>query len=200
MRLTKSHRYALRQQILATLPVVDFDTQILDVLRAAALPFAPEPVRPILNAPEYWPLFREIYVSVRDGNDTVWSRTVRGMYGGDDTAEGRLSVNVRGMYAEGSYKAALVKALNNSGVLARYVDYTQRRKDVEYRIRRVLDAATTVKQLYEVLEPELHTFVREIEGTKPPPVALAQLPVASRKVVDDMRLLGAALPEVQAHE
>lgn len=62
-------------------------------------------------------------------------------------------------------------------------------QSVSERLRANLKAATTMKRLYEVLEPELHHYIPKDE-------VKANLPACVAPVVDDLRKLGAVLPDV----
>lgn len=88
----------------------------------------------------------------------------------------------------GSLYAAVVTAVAASGLVDAYFAQEDLRKSVSKRVRDNLEAAKTFKQLYEILEPELHHYIPKDE-------AKAQLPACVAPVVDDLRKLGAVLPE-----
>ena len=94
---------------------------------------------------------------------------------------------------EGSVYKAIVTRLANEGLVTGFFAQEELRDNVSKRVRANLKAATTIKSLYTILEPELHHFIPQDE-------AKAQVPACVAPVVDDLRKLGAVLPEVPKAE
>ena len=78
--------------------------------------------------------------------------------------------------------------LVDSGLVDGYFTQDNLRSDVSRRLKANLASAGTIKRLYDVLEPELHGYI-------PKDDVKSSLPSCVAPVVDDLRKLGAVLPE-----
>jgi hypothetical protein len=94
-----------------------------------------------------------------------------------------------GRLPEGSLYRDIVTKLHKAGLVDAYFTQEDLRVSVRNRLRANLRASSTFKQLYANLEPELHHYIPKDE-------VKAQVPACVAPVVDDLRKLGAVLPEV----
>lgn len=196
-RLTQELRYSLHRKIMKDLPSRDFTTEIHTIVQEVVMAHAPKQVQELYSNEATRGYVAQNYVEVRQGNrsiplyegdknDYVYGLKDRMIIRMDDTEHiQRLP--------KGSVYKAVVTRLANEGLVTGYFEQEELRDNVSKRIRANLKAATTIKSLYTILEPELHHFI-------PQDVVTASLPACVAPVVDDLRKLGAVLPEVPKAE
>jgi hypothetical protein len=193
-RVTHSLRLQLKREIMANLPTRNYAADIYKVIQDVLVERMPPEVLVVYNNPVTRAYLNHAYVTVRYGNKSVST-----YWGGEDHSyvyglTDRINIQMMDVgrndrLAEGSIYKDLVVALEKSGLVGAYFDQQDLRKSVSDRLEANLDASKTFKQLYQNLEPELHHYIPKDE-------AKAQLPACVAPVVDDLRKLGAELPNV----
>lgn len=191
-RLTKHTRDALVRNIMAGLPVIDYAAQIHALVQRVVIDHAPDHVKALYADENTRGYLQETVLEVRKGNSPVhlWSdlgtRHVFGVCGCllriqmmDDST--RLH--------EGSLYRDVLEQLRNSTLVDKFFAQKDLHNTVQKRVSANVHAASTFKQLYTTLEPELHHFIPKDE-------VKAQLPACVTQVVSDLRKLGAVLPDV----
>jgi hypothetical protein len=94
------------------------------------------------------------------------------------------------------HKASMWDSLFSSGLVHAWVEDNRLYKQTVQRLHDNLAAASTIKRLYDVLEPELHQFI----PVQPDKIRTTGLPSTVAPVVDDLRKLGVALAPVPTAE
>jgi hypothetical protein len=195
-RVTHSLRLQLKREIMANLPTKNYAADIYKVIQDVSVEHMPPEVLVVYNNPVTRVYLNHAYVTVRYGNksvNTYWDGEDHSyVYGLTDRINIQMmDVGRNDRLAEGSIYKGLVVALEKSGLVGAYFDQQDLRKSVSDRLEANLDASKTFKQLYQNLEPELHHYIPKDE-------AKAQLPACVAPIVDDLRKLGAELPNVKA--
>ncbi len=184
-RLTNEMRDHILAKIMHGLPNVDYAAQIRKLIQDTIIEFAPKQVQELYANEATRDYLHTSYAEVREGNRRVeglgyWN----GVYG--LIREIAIQMDERGeaVLKEGTLYHALYTRLKDSGLVSKYKTQEELRKSVRTRLNANLAAASTIKRLYEVLEPELHSFIpREVESNK-------MLPATVAPVVDDLKKLG----------
>lgn len=192
-RLTNELRNNLYHQIMKDLPSRDFAKEIHTLVQEVVLAHAPKAVQELYANEATRDYVAQNYLEVRKGNCSVSMYRTGGydyIYG----VKGRLAIRMDDAehsqrLPEGSLYKELVTKLHESNLVTGYFEQIELRENVSKRLRANLRAATTLKSLYTILEPELHHFI-------PKDAVRASVPATVAPVVDDLRKLGAVLPEV----
>ena len=187
-RLNNDMRNHIFAKIMKGLPNRNFETELHVVVQAAVVEFMDPKVRAVYDDEKLRPLLCEDYVRISVGSKNLYlynsdhGRYVIGLTKQLDIRTADYDWPERipegGLYHHLLFKTNLVELVN--------AHYTQEelRERVSKRLRANLDAATTFKKLYEILEPELHGFIPR-EASKE-----ASLPACVAPVVDDLKKLG----------
>lgn len=192
-RVTNDMRSSMLHNIMKGLPNKNYAADIHALVQGTIVEFMPPEVRVMYDNPDLRPYLTTFRLEVVSGNRHV------PMYRGGDNTDYvigiKSSIKVRmddannaSRLPEGSLYRALVTRLTNEGLVTAYFAQDELRDTVVSRLRANLRAATTIKKLYEVLEPELHQYI-------PRDTTTSSLPACVAPVVDDLRRLGANLPE-----
>lgn len=193
-RVTNELRAQLRNKIMGGLPVIDYISQIHALVQKVVIDHADPDVKEMYDNPDLRDYLAETEIEVRMGNHYL------PMHRGDNTRcvkglsrnrSRSLSIQMNDnplRLPENSIYRSLIVALKESGLVAKYIAQDELHDSVRRRLKANLDASKTFKQLYEILEPELHHYIPKDE-------AAAQLPACVAPVVDDLRKLGAVLPD-----
>jgi hypothetical protein len=196
-RINNDLRDSLHMKIMKDLPSRDFVVEIHALVQEVIMVHAPKAVQELYANVATREYVAQNYVEVRQGNCSVpMYRKGRSeyFYGLKDRMTIRMDDAEHSQrLPEGSLYKALVTKLHESGLVSGYFQQEELRENVSKRLRANLKAATTIKSLYAILEPELHHFI-------PKDDAKAQVPACVAPVVDDLRKLGAVLPEVPKAE
>lgn len=187
-RLTNDMRDSILRNIMKGLPNVDYAEQIKVMVQSIIMEFAPKQVRELYDNEETRSYLYKNYVEVRSGNRRSDGLSYWRMYGLQKELTIQMDERSESVLKEGTMYHTLYTRLKASGLVEKYMAQEELRKSVNQRIKSNLAAATTVKRLYDVLEPELHGYI-------PVVVADKALPACVAPVVDDLRKLGAQLPE-----
>lgn len=187
-RLTNDMRDSILRNIMKGLPNVDYVAQMKEMVQGTIIEFAPKQVQELYANEETRSYLYGNYVEVRSGNRRSDGLGHWRMYGLQKELTIQMDERSEAVLKEGTMYHALYTRLKASGLVGKYTAQEELRKSVNQRIKSNLAAATTVKRLYDVLEPELHGYI-------PVVVAEKSLPACVAPVVDDLRKLGATLPE-----
>jgi hypothetical protein len=195
-RVTTLMRDSIHLRIMKNLPSRDFAKEIHVLVQSIIVDHMPKEVRALYDSKSLRGYLHEVGLDVHIGNQSVplYRSTVDGIR--CDTVVGLTSrVSIRmddherlDRLPEGSLYRDLVTKLHASRLVSAFYEQEDLRKDVARRVRANLASASTVKRLYEVLEPELHHYI-------PKDPVVASLPACVTPVVDDLRKLGAVLPD-----
>lgn len=184
-RLTNELRDGILAKIMHGLPNVDYAAQIRKIVQDTIIEFAPKQVQELYASENTRAYLQTSYAEVREGNRGVeglgyWNN----VYGLTREIAIQMDERSEALLKEGTLYHALYTRLKASDLVNKYKTQEELRKSVRNRLRANLAAATTIKRLYEVLEPELHAFIpREVEGSR-------MLPATVAPVVDDLKKLG----------
>lgn len=190
-RLTNDLRDSILSKIMHGLPNINYVAQIKTMIQDTIIEFAPKQVQELyanVNTREY---LGTNYVDVRDGNRRIdglgyWSD----VYGLTREMTIQMDERSEATLKEGTLYHAIYTRLKASGLIGKYAEQEELRKSVRTRLKANLAAVTTIKKLYDVLEPELHSFIpRVVEGDK-------TLPARVAPVVDDLKKLGLVVADV----
>lgn len=184
-RLTNELRDSIHRKIMHGLPNIDYEAQIRTLIQDTIIEFAPKQVQELYANEATRSYLNTSYAEVRDGNRRVdglgyWNN----VYGLTREIAVQMDERSEAVLKEGTLYHALYTRLKASDLVGKYTAQEALRKSVGQRLKANLAAATTIKKLYEVLEPELHSFIpREVAGDK-------MLPAVVAPVVDDLKKLG----------
>lgn len=190
-RLSNELRSRLHHQIMKDLPSRDFIKEIHTLVQTVVMEHAPKQVQELYANEATREYVAQNYIEVRKGNCSVpMYRSSKDdyVYG----LKGRMTIRMDDAensqrLPEGSLYKAIVTRLANEGLVTGYFEQEELRENVSRRLKANLKAATTIKSLYTILEPELHHFIPKDE-------VKAGVPACVAPVVDDLRKLGAVLP------
>lgn len=192
-RLNQELRDQLHHKIMKDLPSRDFIVEIHAAVQEVVMAHAPKQVQELYANKATREYVAQNYVDVRKGNCSVpLYRSGRSeyVYGLKDLMTIRMDDAENSQrLPDGSLYKAVVTRLANEGLVTGFFQQEELRENVSRRLKANLRAATTIKSLYTILEPELHHFI-------PKDVVTASVPACVAPVVDDLRKLGAVLPEV----
>jgi len=199
MRLTKNMREEILRKATAGVPVVDYKAKLRPVLQAVVCKRMPEPARLAYEDEASRVFLTTISVEVREGNGYSGRSMTFGQY--DDppirgyAVQGRMTVRVDDASFDQARKGTLhydlAAAVRKTGYLDKHYEQLVVMENIRKRLKATLESVTTVKRLYDVLEPELHHLIPKEENA-----AVANLPAAAGPVVDDLRKMGAQFPDV----
>lgn len=191
-RVTNDLRDNLEHQIMKDLPSRNYIEEIHALVQEIVVVHAPEKVRVMYDDPDLRDYLQDGRLEVKMGNKHVpmW----QGKEKATDSIKGLTKgitiqmMDDAGRMTTGSLYQTLITTLKKSGLVAAYFAQDDLRVSVRNRLRANLRASGTFKQLYANLEPELHHYIPKDE-------VKAQVPACVAPVVDDLRKLGAVLPE-----
>jgi len=193
-RVTNDLRGSMERKIMKDLPSRNYAKEIHALVQEIIAEHMEPKVRALYDDPALRGHLKTAVLDVKMGNRYVLMNRI-----GEDLVlvyglRSRLSIRMddaenASRLPEGSLYRDIVTKLHKAGLVAAYFAQDELRANVRVRLRANLGAAATFKQLYEILEPELHHYIPKDE-------VKAQLPACVAPVVDDLRKLGAVLPSV----
>lgn len=197
-RLTNDLRDTIFAKIMKGLPNRNYETEMHTVIQATVAEFMDPMVRAVYDDEKLRPLLNSSNVRISAGNRGIYLCNAgqgRYVYGLLTQLEVRTTdtawperIPEGGMYHHLLFKTNLVE------LASAHFAQEDLRDQVKKRLRANLRAATTIKKLYDVLEPELHGFIPvDVPGS-------ANLPACVAPVVDDLKKLGLVVPEVPKAE
>lgn len=184
-RLTNDARDSLYSQIMAGIPNIDYLAEIKKIGEEEIIRFAPKAVQEAYADEDCRRYLRTDHFCVRHGNQSLfWHRC----YGLTDDLILRMDEGVMSYLRKGTVHHAIATRILKDDILNKYLAQEELRNSVSKRLKSNLSAASTIKKLYDVLEPELHRFIpREPEAVKK-----VNLPATVAPVLDDLKKLGFA--------
>ena len=204
-RLTKDMRENILRKAIANVPTIDYEALLVPIVQEALCKHMPPEVKAAYDNEETRAYLHTTDVIIRDGNGyngrSMYLRSpdAKGyrayhQFHGLTTKTHRLEISVTPLVVarlkEDTIIHTVTKAVVDSGYYAKHIEQQDLFESVKKRLRDTLESVTTLKRLYDVLEPELHHLIPK-EGDK-----TANLPATVAPVVDDLRKLGAQLPDV----
>lgn len=189
-RLTKDMRDSILHKIMANIPIVDYRKQIEELVQSTVLEFAPEQVKTLYEDENTRGYLSTGWVSISNGQGS--GRSSMGIKPVGLKGEIRIRTDDRaeGFLKKGTLHHAIHTRLKSSQLFEKLTSQDDLHRDVRSRLKANLDSVSTVKRLYDVLEPELHSYIPVVaEGGK------VKLPTRATPVADDLRKLGMNLPE-----
>ena len=184
-RLTNEMRASMVRRIMHGLPNINYDQQIYDLIQKVIVENAPEPIKAAYAVPECHAFLNEASLEVRAGRSSRdgFYKKFKAL---SDYTVVRMDERVYENAKDGSLQKAIHVALRDSGLMAKRQEQNALRKSIEERLKATLASVTTIKRLYDVLEPELHKFIPPETPTTKSGTALT----VSAPVVDDLKKLG----------
>ena len=193
-RLTNDLRDSIHRKIMTGLPVVDYKALIRTLVQDTIMEFAPQQVRELYAERANRTYLDRKHVEIRDDNDRG-TGLYELFYGLQDALTVRMDPRMEPIFKDGTLAHALYTRLRDRRLFEEHKKQQVLRENVSKRLKGNLYAVSTIKRLYDVLEPELHHFIpKELEVVKAP------LPSTVAPVADDLRKLGAMLPDVPKAE
>jgi len=198
-------RNNILREATANVPIIDYRAKLAPVLQKVFYRHMPDPVKEAYNDGLGADYLCRVSLRIADGNGVGGNTMYFSNYGNVDLPiygprssgrRGDFAVNLDTRAVDRLKKGTLEKDLATAVIRCGYYHkhYEQRRllEDVKRRLKATLESVTTVKRLYDVLEPELHHLIPKEDVS----AAKASLPAAAGPVVGDLRTLGAQLPKV----
>lgn len=196
-RVSQDLRRTLKQKIMLNLPAMDYASQAIEIAQQTLIAMAPPEVLSIFNSDEHRGYFREATIQVSNGNKNVFRGHVTLVSKDELDTWDEFVVRIDDVafnhMKKGTVKHAVAEAIRESGLAQAHLNQVELRKSVESRLTANLEASKTFKQLYQNLEPALHHYIPKDE-------VRANLPSCVAPIVDDLRKLGAVLPETPVKE
>ena len=201
MRLTKDMRANILRTAMAQVPTIDYPALLVPLLQEVFCKHMPPEVKAVYDNPETRPYLKQIDVWIKDGNgygtksmkpETKGTGYHGEFFGASSIRSIDIQVDERAVsrLKKGTLYYDLTHAVVKSGYFDKHIEQQQLLADVRKRLGATLDAASTVKKLYDVLEPELYYLIPKEDDKS------VKLPAMAAPVVDDLRKLGAVLPAV----
>lgn len=188
-RLTNEMRDSIRIRIMTGLPNVDYLAQIKTLVQDTVMEFAPKQVRELYADGNTRGYLKMVTYEINANWGRGSYRYIENIYGINLRSALQMDERTETLLKEGTLTHALYTRLRDSKLIDKYREQEELRDSVTKRLKATLASATTIKRLYAVLEPELHGYIpREVDP-------VANLPTTVAPVVDDLRKLGANLPE-----
>ena len=194
-KLTIEMRHAIERDILKSLPSIDYPAMVHAAVQAGIVEHMTPETRAVYMNSETRKLLAVAGLRITTGNKSMRMYTGN-VYYNEVVGVGSREFTIR--VDEASYVARpltegtlLHTTLIKNGVrdmAEKYFAQDDLFDSVRQRVRANLRAATTIKRLYEIFEPELHHYIPK-EGAK------NMLPATVAPVVDDLRKLGLTLPD-----
>ena len=194
-RLTNEMRESMLTRIMYGLPNVNYLQQIKDLVQKTIIEFAPKEVQTLYGDEKLRNYLADNYVEIKDGNG-YRSMIYERVYGLSKGMTIQMDPRTEAILKDGTLLHAIYTRLRDSNLMAKRQEQEELRQDVRTRLKANLASVTTIKRLYEVLEPELHGFIPRVAEGK------STLPSCVAPVVDDLKKLGLVVPETpkQPHE
>ena len=201
MKLTKDIRETIARKTLENIPSLNYHALLIPVVQGVLRDHMPAEVRAVYDNEDTRDYLPTVTCTVRRGNGSgVGSMYIMTKATGPQPFYGlrrsshhldiSVSPEVLDRLKEGTLAYDLSHAVIKSGYYDKHIEQENLLDSVKKRLINTLNSVTTLKRLYDVLEPELHHLIPK-EGDK-----TANLPATAAPVVDDLRKLGAVLPEV----
>lgn len=204
MRINNEIRASIERQIFKSIPVINYEQLLLPLVQKVIYDHMPPTVKAAYDDPESRKYLKRGRVYARaagsyssatmmHAGDESGNRheAVFGVAGGDEAIEVVMDESSNIRYKEGTLRLDLYRAIKASGYYEAHVAQNELLNDTRKRVKANLASVTTLKRLYDVLEPELHHLIPK----EPEKIKVAGLPSCVAPVVADLRKLGADLPD-----
>lgn len=196
-RLTTALRDDMFRRIMKGLPNRNYQAELHTLVQEAVVQFMDPKLRAVYEDAALRPLLREDYARVHHGSKYLYIRNEEGRYitGLNREMDIRMADHeLPDRVKEGTLYHHILFKTDLVALVKAHYEQEELREKVSKRLKANLAAATTIKKLYDILEPELHSYIpREVEGSK-------MLPATVAPVVDDLKKLGLVVPEVSKAE
>lgn len=205
MRINKELRENIERQIFKSIPVIDYERLLLPLVQKVVYDHMPSAVKAAYDDPETRRYLKRgrVYARAAGGyrlSTTMYARdetgnridSVIGLSYADQDIDVVMDESSAIRYKEGTLMGDLYRAIKASGYYEAYTAQNELLEDTRKRVKANLASVTTLKRLYDVLEPELHHLIPK----EPEKIKVAGLPTCVAPVVADLRKLGAELPDV----
>lgn len=186
-RLTNDLRDDIFRKIMKGLPNRDYKVDLHKVVQDAVAQFMDPKLRAVYDDEKLRPLLKDNYVQISNGSKSLYlnggsTERVIGLRHDMDirVADYDLPERVK----EGTLYHHLLFKTNLVALVKAHYEQEELREKVSKRLKANLAAATTIKRLYDVLEPELHSFIPRETATE------KLLPATVAPVMDDLKKLG----------
>lgn len=193
-RLTNDLRGDMFRKIMEGLPNRNYDTEIHKVVQAAVVQFMDPKVRAVYEDEKLRSVLNKGDVRISNGSRNLYLyNAAQGRYvvGLNRSLEIRVADHdLPDRVKEGSLYHHLLFKTDLVALVKAHYEQEELRERVSKRLKANLAAATTIKRLYDVLEPELHGFIPRETATE------KLLPATVAPVVDDLKKLGLVVPDV----
>ena len=189
-RLTNQMRDQIQRKITSNLPVRNYAKEIHKIVQDAVVKHMPASVRAVYDDEKSRKFLCVNQMSVSIGNSQVslWADNCDRVIGAGGLVQIRMDEQIETMLVVGTLQHTVYHTLKSLDLVTGYFAQLELHRDVERRLKANLSAATTIKSLYEVLEPDLHGYI-------PQDISTSKLPSTVAPVADDLRKLGAVLPK-----
>lgn len=201
MRLTNDIRRNIQDKIMSDVPTIDYAHKLMELTQEIILQHMDPKVRAVYDDENLRPLLQSASVQFR--LDSSYNRIVKThyvnhqghkIYFNHPGLKDPLDVNLEPRYVEHVKKGTLYYDLTHaalkSGFVHKHFEQRALLDSVKERIKATLASVTTTQKLFDVLEPEFHHLIPRDDDKK------IQLPATAAPFADDLRKLGANLPEV----
>lgn len=204
MRLTNDLRHNILVAATKSVPTIDYHAKLAEVVQDVLFQNMPPAVQETYADIITRPYLSTSNVTIKDGNGNGASMTIAqkkhgcafcnaptkffGTFG-EHTLYVQINPAAVATLKQGTLSYKLSNAVIKSGFYQAHMEQNDLLAQVKNRLKATLAACTTIKRLYEVLEPELHYLI-PAEDNK-----VANLPATAGPVVADLRRLGAQFPD-----
>lgn len=193
-RLTNDLRDDMFRRIMKGLPNRNYETEIHTVVQDAVVQFMDPKVRAVYEDAALRPVLREDWVRISNGSKNLYLyNAAQGRYITGLTRDMEIRMadhELPDRVKEGTLYHHILFKTNLVALVKAHYEQEELREKVSKRLKANLAAATTIKKLYDILEPELHGYIPRETATE------KLLPATVAPVVDDLKKLGLVVPEV----
>ena len=193
-RLTNDLRDDMFRRIMKGLPNRNYETEIHTAVQDAVVQFMDPKVRAVYEDAALRPVLREDWVRISNGSKNLYLyNAAQGRYITGLTRDMEIRMadhELPDRVKEGTLYHHILFKTNLVALVKAHYEQEELREKVSKRLKANLAAATTIKKLYDILEPELHGYIPRETATE------KLLPATVAPVVDDLKKLGLVVPEV----
>lgn len=200
MKLTNAIRDHILHAALTNVPRADYLSQLHPIIQEKVFELSPPEVRVLGTSETGRPfLFSNAVEITLDSNTCELGDRVYGigaLWGRNDYyryVKIRLDERIVNFLNEDAPERILAQTIIDTGLFTKHIEQARLLVPVRDRLKATLQTATTTNALRRILEPELHHLI-------PADTPTARLPALAAPVVDDLRRLGAVLPEVPTNK
>lgn len=194
-RLTNQMRTNLLQAATKAVPVIKYGELLAPIIQEVLCAHMTPKLYAAYKDEASRPYLQHGNINIRDGNQRSTMSILKStgeyvkFYGLlNEYHTLNIHESALGLLAKGTWKFDVAHAVIKSGYYHKHWEQEQLLASVKTRLNATLQGVSTIKRLYDVLEPELHHLIpKETSAT-------INLPATAGPVVEDLRKLGATLP------